>query len=140
MPSEDAGLCNHIFFRWSRQTSKFSCKKASAILSRTVRIQEDQFKLNSKLVLTNYLPMKECCKHRLYLETDHYLSLGGGCRILFVSRKYLSDNPLRLCNVLMTPSPPLPPHWQLIGDQFSIVPLYTLLATTNFGNVTVKFI
>ena len=67
-----------FFFRWSRQTSKFSCKKASAILSRTVRIQEDQFKLNSKLVLTNYLLMKECCKHRLCLETDHYLSLGGG--------------------------------------------------------------
>ena len=134
---------SYFFSMVETKKHKFSCKKASAILSRTVRIQEDQFKLNSKLVLTNYLLMKECCKHRLCLETDHYLSLGGGggCRILFVSRKDLSDNPLRLCNVLMTPSPPpLPPHWQLIGDQFSIVPLYTLLATTNFGNVTIKFI
>ena len=129
MPSEDAGLCNHIFFRWSRQTSNFSCKKASAILSRTVRIQEDQFKLNSKLVLTNYLPMKECCKHRLYLETDHYLSLGRGgvCRILFVSRKDLFNNPLRLCNVLMTPSPPSSPslavNWQSVFDS---TPLYSV--------------
>ena len=103
---------SYFFSMVETNKHKFSCKKASAILSRTVRIQEDQFKLNSKLVLTNYLPMKECCKHRLYLETDHYLSLGRGggvCRILFVSRKDLSDNPLRLCNVLMTPSPPLFP-------------------------------
>ena len=117
-----------FFFRWSRQTSKFSCKKASAILSRTVRIQEDQFKLNSKLVLTNYLLMKECCKHRLCLETYHYLSLGGGgCRILFVSRKDLSDNPLRLCNVLMTPSPPSSPslavNWRSVFDS---TPLYSV--------------
>ena len=69
---------SYFFSMVETKKHKFSCKKASAILSRTVRIQEDQFKLNSKLVLTNYLPMKECCKHRLYLETGHYLSLGRG--------------------------------------------------------------
>ena len=69
---------SYFFSMVETNKHRFSCKKASAILSRTVRIQEDQFKLNSKLVLTNYLPMKECCKHRLCLETDHYLSLRGG--------------------------------------------------------------
>ena len=89
MPREDAGLCNHNFFsRQSRQTSKFSCKKASVILIRTVGIQEDQLKLNSKLALPNYLQLKEWWKHGLWLETDHYLSLQGGvCKILFVTKK-----------------------------------------------------
>ena len=36
---------------------------------------------------------------------------------------YLPSPPIRLCNVLMTP---LPPHRQLVGSQFSIVPLFFL--------------
>ena len=34
-------------------------KQASVILSRTVGIQEDQLKLNSKLAFPNYLQLKE---------------------------------------------------------------------------------
>ena len=41
-------------------------------------IREDQFKLNSKLALPNYLQLKVWWKHGLWLETDHYLSLQGG--------------------------------------------------------------
>ena len=31
--------------------------------------------------------------------------------------------PLRLCNILVIPPPPLSPSWQLIGSISSIVPL-----------------
>ena len=42
-------------------------------------------------------------------------------------------HPLRLFKILMTPfpPPPPPPHLHLISGQFSIVPLYTLLLTTD---------
>ena len=39
--------------------------------------------------------------------------------------------PLRLFKILMTPTPSPPPHLHLISGQFPIVPLYTLLLTTD---------
>ena len=38
-------------------------------------------------------------------------------------------SPTRLFNVLMIS--PAPPHWQLIGSEFALIPLYALLATTD---------
>ena len=59
MPREDAGLCNYRFFSDSRgKQASLAVKKKSVILSRTVEIREDQFKLNSKLALPNYLQLK----------------------------------------------------------------------------------
>ena len=113
-------------------------KQASVILSRTVGIQEDQLKLNSKLAFPNYLQLKEWLKHELWLETDHYLSLqegGGGFKILFVPRKNLSDTPLKALQC--SPFPSLAVCWQSVFS-FTlrwwrlILPPFSLKTTWSF--------
>lgn len=60
--------------------------------------------------------------------TCHFYRLrGGGRGILFVSRYNLPAPPIGFRKVPIILSPP---HWHFIGSQFSIVFLYTLLATT----------
>ena len=66
--------------------------------------------------------------------TCHFYRLrGGGRGILFVSRYNLPAPPIGFRKVPIIPSPP---HWHFIGSQFSIVFLYTLLATTDLPSLS----
>ena len=66
--------------------------------------------------------------------TCHFYRLrGGGRGILFVSRCNLPAPPIGFRKVPIIPSPP---HWHFIGSQFSIVFLYTLLATTDLSSLS----
>ena len=56
-------------------------------------------------------------------------AVGGGGKGGLEDTINFIPSPTRLFNVLMIS--PAPPHWQLIGSEFALIPLYALLATTD---------